>query len=607
MKSSTRASARTPSRETFLDIGRELRRGAGNYSRREQSGRKRQRVQRGSRRAPFVLRATVAALAPALALAAVSCVPGPTEYFGWYAIHSLKGEIIPQAVEAAEYGGLAQISGLFRANGYRPDQAQTPLFATNSTVHGSALALFTRGEAVIRVLNAMGTDALFVDSREFAFGAQRLEELSRIAEFPFVAANLRDDQGRIPGYLKPYYYHHESSTAYIGLVSPLLIERNLPIYTEGLSLADPIQVVREQVAALRALPEAPATIVLMAVGFKQSVDGSEPALADFLEIDGLNVLVLGSRETRIIHPFIEQTPTGKALIILENDAVLDSARNVEVAKIHRVSLTADQRLLSTVTGKVAPDPAIAEAVFRNTAAAQEALRSRIARLPAPLAHVHDWESPLANYVLDTYLRFSGADVAVINSGALRGRLVAGSLSLSDLYQVMPFQNNLVTLEVSGELILSLLRKSLAYRDSPARLNGFLQVGGLTFDVARRLVPMDEGPGGGAAESGATNGSGAADGQTAGTTNNSGGFQFRDFLVEDSVRIRGRPLVRTTTYSLVTEQFLAAGGDGYTELAGAPVLEVYPVLNFSVFVDSFRSPETIELPSLGRMNRVGGGQ
>lgn len=60
------------------------------------------------------------------------------------------------------------------------------------------------------------------------------------------------------------------------------------------------------------------------------------------------------------------------------------------------------------------------------------------------------ESLLGNFVTDLCLNYADAHVCVMNSGGLRSSLPKGNITRSDIYTLMPFENELVVLELDSE-------------------------------------------------------------------------------------------------------------------------------------------------------------
>lgn len=89
---------------------------------------------------------------------------------------------------------------------------------------------------------------------------------------------------------------------------------------------------------------------------------------------------------------------------------------------------------------------------------------------ARLMTVQAPESLLSDFLADqlylkaNQLSLEGVDFSILNFGCIRAPLKEGPIRVSDIYKVMPFENELVLLEVKGSDVLSLFK-------SVARMNG----------------------------------------------------------------------------------------------------------------------------------------
>jgi len=95
----------------------------------------------------------------------------------------------------------------------------------------------------------------------------------------------------------------------------------------------------------------------------------------------------------------------------------------------------------------------------------------------------------------------GVDFSILNFGCIRAPLKEGPIRVSDIYKVMPFENELIILEVKGSDVLSVF-KSVARSNGACVSNvlleikgkkvNHLQIGGETLDPERlyRIATMD---------------------------------------------------------------------------------------------------------------------
>ena len=86
-----------------------------------------------------------------------------------------------------QLGGLARISGLFEA--VRSEQPDGVITLDNGdTFHGTHLAVVTKGEALVPMMNALKLDAMTVHW-EFAFGPEGVREIGSKLDYPILATN----------------------------------------------------------------------------------------------------------------------------------------------------------------------------------------------------------------------------------------------------------------------------------------------------------------------------------------------------------------------------------------------------------------------------------
>jgi 2',3'-cyclic-nucleotide 2'-phosphodiesterase (5'-nucleotidase family) len=142
------------------------------------------------------------------------------------------------------------------------------------------------------------------------------------------------------------------------------------------------------------------------------------------------------------------------------------------------------------------------------------------------------ETPVGRLFADLMRARVGAQVGLLNSGAIRGNRVipAGPITKRDVRQLLPFSNTVTLLEVSGEALRAALERSVDQLPRPS--GHFLQTAGVRFTVDPARPP---------------------------------GRRIGD------VEVDGRPLVPDGRYRVAVPDYLARGRDGYPMLAAARVL------------------------------------
>lgn len=106
------------------------------------------------------------------------------------------------------------------------------------------------------------------------------------------------------------------------------------------------------------------------------------------------------------------------------------------------------------------DPAIEKWLAPYRKKLHALMSKPLARLPRAISHKRG-ESPLGNLISDICLKFMGkvgskVDLFVMNHGGIRAELGSGVVTLQHTFEVLPFENTLVVVKVSGRLMLRML-------------------------------------------------------------------------------------------------------------------------------------------------------
>jgi len=143
------------------------------------------------------------------------------------------------------------------------------------------------------------------------------------------------------------------------------------------------------------------------------------------------------------------------------------------------------------------------------------------------ANIRSMETNLGDFVADWMRKISGADIAVANGGGIRASIPKGPLTVGDIYTVLPFDNLLVLIEVTGQQVLDALENGFSQVEEGA--GRFPQISGMRVKI-NLSNPVNE------------------------------------RVIE--VTVNDEPLDLEKVYKLVTNDFMAAGGDGYASFAEA---------------------------------------
>jgi 2',3'-cyclic-nucleotide 2'-phosphodiesterase (5'-nucleotidase family) len=204
--------------------------------------------------------------------------------------------------------------------------------------------------------------------------------------------------------------------------------------------------------------------------------------------------------------------------------------------------------------------ACAELVARTTAAMDEqlgVLQSSCER------GRHRFSSPQGNWITDVLRARGEAEVAIHNKGGTRCDLVAGPLTRRNLFELVPFDNTLVTMTLDGAALQAIVKKAM---EDVTHLG--IEVSGMTVFVKK-----------------------TGDGK----------------LELDHIDVGGVSLDPARRYRVATNSFLARGGDGYLEFRDGTDRAEVPVFMRDLMEEEVRRVGSVRAPDEARIVVVNGGR
>ncbi len=418
-------------------------------------------------------------------------------------------------------GGLTKLATLVDDIVAREGKSVLILNAGDS-IHGTNLVNLFNGKSMVEVMEAVGIQAMAVGNHEFNYGQPVLLERAGEADFPFLSANaIKVDGGRA---LLPGVVILPVGGVRLGIfgLSPLdTYTSTHPKNVVGLEFMNPIQVASWMVPYLREQEKVDLVVALTHIGFD---DDRRLAAA----VPGIDVIVGGHSHTRLEKP----EKVGGTIIVSAGEYAKDLGRldvTVEAGKVAAFS----GELIPVAAG-VADSAGVGAIVATYKKELEEKLSvvvgESLVALDGERANVRTRETNLGDLIADMMRQAGQADIALTNGGGIRASIDKGPVAVGEIFTALPFDNTLVVLEVSGADIKAALERSVsAY---PKELGAFLQVSGLEFEFDPSRAAGER---------------------------------------VTAVTVAGAPLDPKRFYRVATNDFMAAGGDGYDMLKGAKVV------------------------------------
>jgi 5'-nucleotidase len=403
-------------------------------------------------------------------------------------------------------------------------------------------------EPTIEALTALGLQLSAVGNHEFDEGIAELRRMQHGgchpvtgcqgpmpftgAGFNYLAANVIDESTGEPVF--PARAIREFAGVRVGFIG-LTLEATpsllIPSARTGLRFLDEADTINQHVSSLRSEGVEAIVVLIHEGGFTEagptdcaSLSGSITDILPKLD-DAVDVVVSGHT-----HRAYQCTVDGVLLTSAGQYGTQLSDISLMLDRATGDVISASAETLVVATATVEPDAAITALVDSYRTLAAPLMQRAVGIVTAPLTRDHNsaGESVLGDVIADAMLAAAelatgeSIDIAFMNPGGVRADIAAaGTVHFSDLFAVQPFGNTLALLTVTGADIEAALRQQ--------------------FDRAEPMVLQV-----------------------------SDGFSYRwqrqgqtTEFVRGSITINGEPLQTTRRYRIVTNNFVAEGGDGFT--------------------------------------------
>lgn len=345
-------------------------------------------------------------------------------------------------MEATEgTGGAAGLMGLWREKeGYTPD-GPFLILSGGDMWTGPAISTWFDGESMADVMNAMGYDAAAIGNHEFDFGLDGLAERAAQSEFPFLSANIRDRvSGDVADIALPYVLK-EVSGIQVGLIGLTTVDTPQTTMPDNVAAFDfiPYREALEQVVPQARFDGAELLIVVAHI-CGDEMHALAPTAA------GLGIAVIGGGHC---NERVSSVVNGVALI--EGGAHLEAYAKVDLAFDTATGTVVDLKPSTHSNTGGTPDPGVADVIAHWRAQADESLFHVIGYVEQEIG---PRSNAMFNMVTDAWLEaYPSADVALTNRGGFRQSIPAGDVTLAAIVGVLPFDNVLVDVELTGAQLI----------------------------------------------------------------------------------------------------------------------------------------------------------
>ncbi len=447
--------------------------------------------------------------------------------------------------------GYAKVAALKDA--YEARGAYVLLMDAGDFIQGDPTVSTSEGATAVELMNLAGYDVASMGNHEFDYGYQNLKDLEADADFTIVDANVLYN-GQVAFEDNVVFTAPDGTKIGVfGLDTPETATKAHPAKIQGVTFLageDLYDCAQDQVDALEA-EGCEYIICLGHLGIDEESVGNRSI--DLLEeVEGIDVFIDGHSHSTLEDVKAAAGGTGKV-----GDTLVTST-GTKLESVGVVTIDADGTITTAAT-PVADLTAEDADVAARAAAIQKEIDDEYGTVFAKTEVALNGEREPGNRTEETNLgdlicdalvwgaerEGTEVDAAVTNGGGIRASIAAGDITKKDINTVLPFGNTLSIVQVTGAELLEALEASTYC--TPTSIGGFPQVSGIEFTVDTTKA-YDQGE------------------QYPGSTYY-GPKSIQRVTIET---VGGEPFDANATYTIATNDFMAAGGDTYYAFAAASV-------------------------------------
>jgi 2',3'-cyclic-nucleotide 2'-phosphodiesterase / 3'-nucleotidase / 5'-nucleotidase len=421
--------------------------------------------------------------------------------------------------ESGKNQGIAKVAGAINAK--KAENPNTIVVSAGDNFQGSAMSNLTYGAPVNEFMKSVGVVASAVGNHEFDWGVEKIEKWAEEGGYDFLASNIYDKAtGEPVEWAKPYKIVEQDGVkvGFIGLATPETLFKTKAKYVKDLEFRDPVEAAEKWTKVARE-NGADVVIALTHLGSKQDYETKEITgeVVGLTNIEGIDAIISSHTHQKVCGtvngvPIVQPYKQGRALgclsiMVDENGKVTEIEPSIDYLYKRAETMVEDAEV-KAIADKYEEEvgPLLSEVLGTTD---KELFHDRSVG-----------PSILGEWVCDVMREKAGTQIAVTNGGGLRTSIPAGEITVGNLYEVMPFDNTLVKMELKGSDVKSVIEHGIMND-----VIGWIQISGVMVKY-----------------------------------NNEG--KITSIALED-----GTPLDMNEYYTVVTNDFQFSGGDGF-DFSGA---------------------------------------
>ena len=329
------------------------------------------------------------------------------------------------------------------------------------TFHGQAFATIDEGSSIAELMKEVGYDAVTPGNHDWSYGAERLKELEKIGGFPILAANVTTLNGS--DFFEQNYLVKEVTAddgtklkvGVVGVIDDEFYKSTASDNIEGLTFEEEAQ---EATKIAEYLNDVEKCDIVLAMTHQSDCE-------EFIaNIKGIDAVLAGHEHIVMNESYPDSegklVPVVEAGYYMNNIGVMELTLDADSKEI----VSVDERFY-TMENNIPENEQVKNSISEIEKQQQVTLSQTIGytenACPYTWEDVRIAQQDIGKLVTESYLEFTGADVAFENAGGIRAGLDAGDITYQDVISISPYGNIVVTKRLTGKEILDILNQSMA--------------------------------------------------------------------------------------------------------------------------------------------------
>ncbi|MBL7060577.1 MAG: 5'-nucleotidase C-terminal domain-containing protein [Actinobacteria bacterium] len=339
------------------------------------------------------------------------------------------------------------------ADALKVEKAKNPegtiIVSGGDNYQGSAMSNLMYGEPVSALFKEAGLELSAVGNHEFDWGIDRITKWAEDGELTFVCTNIYDIRTNEPvDWAEPFVIIEKAGVkvGFVGLATPETAYKALKANVENYDFKDPVATLVSWVPKVKAAG-ADIVIALTHLGSFQDKEGKITGeAADLFQVEGVDAVISGHTHQSVSglvngKPLVQAYYNGRTVakmtfVFDENNKLLSAEPSLDHLYNRPDTLKDDVNMLA-IYEKYEDElnPVLGKVLGKTTVELDHD------RYAGP--------SLLGEWSCEVMREKVGVQIAMTNGGGLRVPVPAGDITAGILYEVMPFDNTLYTMKLSG--------------------------------------------------------------------------------------------------------------------------------------------------------------